>query len=270
MAVSAAEAQTATLEGALASAEADTEIVLKAAERVVTALKKMRKAAREGDLRKLRAAPDAVRQSVTALDQEVSHVEAAWKFDDEAYLRDGGFVDELLAEARRQGLRLVLQDDRLYCYPVLISVAPGDRAVKIDRKPERRIRPSFLVSALRDRQRQQPRFRSAPFLESLWTAYRISIERQPDKRHVGSVVSLRDLYGLFTLMPGLAREYGLQEFARDVHLLDLSGTTTTKDGTRIEYHASTGTKSDRNALSIVTQNGAEKRYFGISFTGGEA
>jgi hypothetical protein len=265
-----AEDETATLEAALARAEADTEMVLKTAERVVAALKKMHKAAREGDLRKVRSGPEAVRQSVTDLDRDVSRIETAWTFEDEAYLRDGAYVDELLAEARKQGLRLVLQDDRLYCYPVLISLAPSERAVKIDRKPERRLRPSFLIAVLRNRQRQEARFRSAPFLESLYAAYRISIERQPGKRHTGSVVSLRDLYALLTLMPGLAREYGLQEFARDVYLLDQSGTTTTKNGAAIEYHASTGTKSDRAALAIVTQDGAEKRYFGISFSGGEA
>ncbi len=259
---------TQTLEEALAQAEANAEAVLKTADKVVKAIKGMRKAARDGDLRKLRAAPEAVRQSMNGLDHEVQRIEVAWDFDEEAYLRDGGFVDEVLEEARRQGLRLVLQDDRLYCYPVLISVSAADRAVKIDRKPERRIRPSVLVSGLRDRQKQQPRFKSDAFLESLWTAYRIAVERNPGQRHVGSVVPLRELYDLFTLMPGRTREYAVQELARDVYLLDQSGTTITKDGATIEFHASTGTKSERGVISIVTQTGAEKRYFGISFREG--
>src|SRR5205823_6017031 len=132
------------------------------------ALKGMQKAARLGDLRKLRAAPEAIRNSMSVLDQEVARVEGAWDFDEESYLRDGRFVAELLNVARAQGVRLTQQDDRLYSYPVLISIAAADRAVKIDRTLVRNIRPSALIALLRERQRQQPRFKSGPFLESLY------------------------------------------------------------------------------------------------------
>jgi hypothetical protein len=73
------------------------------------------------------------------------------------------------------------------------------------------------------------------------------------------------LYGLLTLMPGATREYSRQEFVRDVYLLDQSGETTTRDGKRIEFHASTGTKLARGAMSIITPDGREKRYYAISF-----
>jgi len=52
-----ADEQTPSLETALAVAEREAETVLKAAAKVTGALKAMQKAAREGDLRKLRAAP---------------------------------------------------------------------------------------------------------------------------------------------------------------------------------------------------------------------
>ncbi len=260
------EEQTGALETALAQAELEAGNVLRAASRVVKALRAMQKAAEQGDLRKLRAAPEAIRQSMNTLDAQVTRVESSWAFDEESYLREGGFVEELLAEARRQGVQLIQQDDRLYSYPVLISVSPGERLIKIDRKPERNIRPSVVIGMLRARQRAQPRFRSSAFLESLWTAYQIAVERDPAKRRIGSVVPLREIYDLFTLMPGQKREYTVAEFTRDVYLLDQESGLSTGSGATIAFHASTGTKSERSVLSIVTQTGAEKRYFGVSFS----
>jgi hypothetical protein len=264
-----ADEQAPSLEVALASAEREAETVLKAAAKVTSALKAMQKAAREGDLRKLRAAPEAIRRQMITLDQEVARVEKSWDFDEESYLRNGGFVQELLQVAAARGLALTEQDDRLYSYPVLISVAPGDRAVKIDRKAERRIRPSFLINLLQERQRRPARFKAADFLESLRFAYQIAVERKSAERRYGSVVPLREIYELFTVMPGQTREYALPEFTRDVYLVDQSGVNTTRNGSAMELHAGTGTKSERGVLSIVTQEGSEKRYFGISFSKGD-
>jgi hypothetical protein len=261
------EVQPPLFETALAKTQQDAETALRAAEKVVSALKGMQKAARVGDVRKLRAAPESIRQGVAVLDEEVARLATSWDFDEESYLRDGGYVAELLNEAQRQGLRISLQDDRLYCYPMLISVSPADRALKIDKKLERSLRPSALVALLRARQGRQPRFRSAPFLEALRTAYALAVEQRSKHRHFGSVVPLRELYELLTLFPGQSREYSLPEFARDIYLLDLAGENTTRDGSRVEFHASTGTKSERGVLSLVTETGAEKRYYGISFSG---
>lgn len=255
-------------EAALARTERDAEAALKMAGRVVAALKGLQKAAQQGEIRKLRAAPDAIRQGVAALDTEVARLVTGWDFDEERYLREGGYVEELLDEARRQGLRISLQDDRLYCYPMLITVSPADRALKIDKKLERRLRPAALVRVLRERQQQQPRFRPGPFLEALRAAYALAVARERARRF-GSVVPLRELYDLLTLFPGMAREYSLPEFTRDIYLLDQSGENVTRDGSTAEFHASTGTKSERGVLSLVTQTGAEKRYFGITFSGRE-
>jgi hypothetical protein len=59
----ASDQQDATLEAALAVAEQDAAVVLKLAGKVAGALKAMQTAAREGDLRKLRSAPEAIRRS---------------------------------------------------------------------------------------------------------------------------------------------------------------------------------------------------------------
>jgi hypothetical protein len=254
------------LEDALAQAERDAEAALKAASSVVGALRRYRKAAQQGQLRDLRAATEAAKRTLQTLDQQVANVAESWEFDEEAYLQGEGFVGELIAAGERAGLHISQQDNRLYSYPALIRVLPGDRAVLIDKARERRLRPSVLAGLLRDLQKRPPRFKAADFLNALYEAYQVAIKQAPTRLTDGSSVPLLDLYELFTMLPGQTREYSQQEFARDVYLLDQSGEATTKSGARVEFHASTGTKLRRGTLTIVAQNGQEKRYYAVSFT----
>jgi hypothetical protein len=259
------ESENVGLEQALQAAQTQADSAIKAASSMGNALRRYHKAARDGQLHDLRAATDTIKRSLQALDQEVANLAESWEFDEEAHLQGGGYVDELLAQAQRDGLSLSLQDGRIFAYPAILRVLPGDRAVLIDKQRERRIRPSVLVRLLRDLQKRPPRFRAADFLGSLHDAYVVAVERQPGRRSKGSAVPLIELYELFTLMPGAAREYSRQEFVRDVYLLDQSGETTAKSGDRVEFHASTGTKLRRGTLSVITPDGREKHYYAISF-----
>jgi hypothetical protein len=74
------------------------------------------------------------------------------------------------------------------------------------------------------------------------------------------------VYELLTLLPGQAREYSGHEFARDIYLLDRSGLTETRDGFVVSFPASTGTKSAGGRITAITENGQERRYWGIAFT----
>jgi len=259
-------ARAPSLEEALAKTEADAEAALKAAENVVKVLRRFRGAARQGTIRDLRAAGEAAKRSIQVLDQEVANVAESWDFEEEAYLQSGAYHQELIEQGRRADLRISPQDGRLFCYPALIRVLPGERAVLIDRARERRLRPSVLVELLKARQKRPPRFRPAEFLNGLHGAYRVASSLQQGRLLGRKVVPLLELYELLTLLPGISREYSRHEFARDVYLLDQSGETRTRTGETLEFHASTGTKSTRGTLSVVTQGGQEKRYWGISFT----
>jgi hypothetical protein len=150
----------------------------------------------------------------------VANVAESWEFDEEAYLQGEGFVDELIAAGERAGLRISFQDNRLYAYPALVRVLPGDRAVLIDKVRERRLRPSVLADLLRDRQKRPPRFKASDFLEALHDVYQVAIRQHGTRLMEGAPVPLLDLYELFTLLPGARREYSAQEFARDVYLGD--------------------------------------------------
>ena len=202
---------------------------------------------------------------MAVLRQEFANTRETWDFDAEAYLSNGLFTQELLRTARAMGVRLHEQDERLYCYPALIRIDAKERAVLIDKTRERRLRPTVLVSHLRDLQKRPPRFRPDAFLESLFEAYTAIAERQGKALLDGVVVRLSDVYDLFTLLPGQSRDYAKQEFARDIYLLDQSGVATTKKGHRVSFPASTGTRTASGLLRVVTQNGQEKVYYGIAF-----
>ena len=255
------------LEDAFATAEADAEAALKAATGLVKALKRAQGAARQGQVRDWHAAVETARLGMSALDQQVANLRESWRFDEERHLQSGAFNRELIEQASADGVRISELDNRLYCYPALIRVLPSDRAVLIDRKRERRIRPSVIVRHLRDLQKRPPRFRPADFLASLYATYRVALERKAE-RQPGAVVPLTELYDLLTMLPGQSREYAKQEFARDIYLLDQSGETTAKDGARLEFHSGAGARVPKGALSVVTQHGDEKTYHGISFVAG--
>lgn len=252
------------LEAALARTEADAELALKAAGRVIACLRRLRTAAHDGKFRELEAARETAGQLAQVLASEVSAAVDGWQFDEVGYLADG-FVDELMSAAAGGDLQLFQQDGLLYCYPALLRVLPADRAISVDKTRERRLRPGVLLGVLRDMQKRPPRFKPADFLEALGRAYRVAVAQQPARSGGTPVVPLLDLHALLTMLPGQEREYSRQEFARDVYLLDQSGVTETKQMERIEFHASTGTRGGRT-LSVVTQGGGEQKYYGVSFS----
>lgn len=259
-----------SLEQALAKTEAEAEGALKAAAGVTKALKRFRSAAQAGNLRELGPAMTAAEQAVAGLRQELARVHDGWDFDEEAYFANGAFQRELLETGRRLDVRIFEQDDRLYCYPALIRVLAGDRSVLIDKARERRLRPSVLANHLKELQGRPPRFRPEAFLEALFNAY-AALVAQHGKEVLGHgrVEKLVDVYGLLTLLPGQAREYSRQEFARDVYLLDQSGVTTTRKGYTASFPAATGTRAAGSTIRVITQSGEEKLYYGLAFTASE-
>ncbi len=254
----------ASLEQALARTESDAEQALKAAEGLVRSLRKLRAAARTGNLRDLHATMEGGEKALAGLRQQFANTKEGWRFDEQGYFEGEGFVREVLDTGNRLGLRIVDRDDRLYCYPSLLRVSASDRSVYIDKKREAKVRPTVLVAHLKELQRKPPRFRPEGFLASLYAAYTKVVASQPKLLlPYGPVVPLVDLYELLTLLPGQTREYSRQEFARDIYLLHSSDVDTTKNGARVSFPISRGVAG--KTLSVVDQSGEEKRYYGIAF-----
>ncbi|MBT9138902.1 MAG: hypothetical protein DDT31_01481 [Syntrophomonadaceae bacterium] len=102
------------------------------------------------------------------------------------------------------------------------------------------------------------------FLESLFSAYEtLRKSRGKEQGGKGIVIPLLEIHKLLTLLPGQAKEYPRQEFARDIYLLDRSGVANTKEGFVLRF-------SDRGSSSrtvrVITQEGQEKNYYGVAFS----
>jgi hypothetical protein len=258
----------AELEQALAALEQQVEAALKTTQASKTALGKVRLAAKSGALREIDRALAGALASATELGKRLEALQSAWTFDAEAYFADGRFQAELLQAARDAGLQLFEKDGRIYCYPMLLGVAPKDLALTIDRKPERRVRPAALAKLLAARQKAPQKFPVAQFLDTLFAAYQLLAPRlhpawRIDAIGHGPVVPLADIYDTLTLLPGASRDYALPEFTRDIHLLDRSPGLRSKSGHRFSLPASTGSKTGKR-LTMIDAHGTQHLYVGFA------
>lgn len=253
----------AGLEAELAATEERLDAALKASAALVRELKKAKAGATRGQVRDLRRALSAAADLGADAAKAAQTAAESFALDEQSYLASGDYARELLAAAEARGVTMVESDDRLLCYPSLIKVLPGDAAVEIDRRRERRLRPSVLVDLLAAAQSRPPRFKPEPFLESLQAGYELALAREG--RADGAVARLVDVWAMLTLLPGQQREYTKPEFARDLYLLDSRGVTTTKSGRTLRWQASTGAKG-AGTLTTVAQSGQQQLYWGISFT----
>jgi hypothetical protein len=253
-----------TFERALADTEGGVSAALRGAATVTRELRKARVGAKNGQVREVRRAVAAAESAAAALLEAAQAVQSSFDLDEQDYLASGAYAKELLEAGSAAGLAMYEEDERILCYPSLVRVLPSDAAVEIDRKRERRLRPSVLVGLLAATQSSPPRFKPDGFLDSLRTAYDLVIARDGKKPH--AVVRLDAVWALLTLLPGQGRDYTKQEFARDLYLLDQSGVTATdRDPRRLRWSASSGTRG-AGVLTTVARSGQQQRYWGISFT----
>jgi len=258
--------QTGNLEQVLAEIEAQAGDLVKTTKQVMASFKKIKDAAKVGDLVKLRKLLEEGKSATLSLGCDFVKTQERLNFDEASYLAGKDFRQELLTTAQQMGVNLYEHDGYLFSYPVLLKILHKERAVSIDRIRESRLRPSVLVKRLKEVQNKPLRFKPQTFLEMLYTAYSIVVAGRG--KHLigkGTVIPLLELYQLLTLLPWQASEYTRQEFGRDVYLLDKMGTITTKNDHRANFHASTGVRDVSRTLTVIAQGGREKTYYGISF-----
>jgi hypothetical protein len=248
-----------TLEDALATVERDAEAALRALTAAAKEAKRLKAAAATGQLRDVQQAIEAVDRLAGAAAGTATELRSGWHFDVAGYLESGEYTKELLAAAADGGVRAVESDQRILCYPSIVQVSASDATVVIDKKKERRIRPSVLVRHLADLHDRPPKFKPEAFLETLASAYGLVAIR------AGAVAKLSDVYSVLTLLPGAGRDYTKPEFARDLYLLDQSGATVAKDGRVMSLPASALTRGS-GVFTTVTKSGRVKVYAGISFS----
>ena len=256
--------QEGSFEDVLAATEEQAGATLRTAAVVARELRRAKTAAAGGQTRELRRALEAAHGLAAQLAEAAGALRDGFDFDEHEHLASGSYAKELLAAAAVRGVDMFEEDERLLCYPSLVRVLPDQAALEIDRRRERRLRPSVVVDLLGAAQGRGPRFRPEPFLDSLRGAYELVVARQGKK--ADAVVRLIDVWTVLTLLPGQSREYTKPEFARDLYLLDQSGVTaTSRSGRRLRWSASTGTKG-AGVLTTVARGGQQQRYWGVSFS----
>lgn len=251
------------LESALAQVESDTESALKAAREAVSLLRKVHGVAKVGKLKDFARYLNDAEQAIERLREKLATTRQRWNFDTESYLSDGSFLSEIVETAKRQGLKTYELDGQVYCYPSLMRVAANDQILFIDRQKHTHLRPSVVVDHLKALRNRPVRFRSEPFLKALKEAYDYWIaKKRPGRCAAATPAPLAAIYSLLTPLPGQAKEYSKQEFARDLYLLDEDVADAPAGFT---LHSATGRELPARVFSVVTKDGEMKRYYAISF-----
>jgi hypothetical protein len=233
----------------------------KAARDLLEALRRAERAARLGHVGDIERRLGEVRERTAEAGASAAALDGAWSFDLATYMADGGYLTELEAAAAEAGLRLFEKDGRIYCFPLLLRLDPRERAIRVGRKRERRTRPKEVARLLAKAQKRPQRFDEPQFLELLYSAY-FEVTGH-DGQGAGRVVSLAELHDLLTLFPGT--DYPVEEFARDLLLLDRKPDLRTRDGCRFEFPTSTGSKGGGRRIVVYDEDGRERLYVGIRF-----
>ncbi|MHB8312155.1 MAG: hypothetical protein HKL89_09975 [Candidatus Dormibacteraeota bacterium] len=255
--------QPPSLEGALEAVERDADSAIRALTAALKAARKAKSAASVGIVRDLQQATESAFELTAQAATAADDLRRGWQFDVGAWFSSGQYAQELLATAAALDVQAFESDDRILCYPTIVQVAPADATVMVDKQKDRRVRPSVLVRHLQALQQRPPKFKPESFIESLAAAYDYVVGAKGLRR--GAPAKLIDVHRVLTLLPGAARDYTRQEFARDMYLLDQSGVVEVRDGRQMSLPASALTRGG-GVLTTVTRSGQSKIYAGLAFT----
>lgn len=260
--------QSPLLEDTLARWDEQLATLERQAGAMLRATKRLRKAAHEGAVAAFPAAVAELHDNAAKLQTALAQT-AAPEIDLPSAFADGRFLSELASAASAANVTLVQRDGRISVYPLALRLEPRAQAVRIGRRLERRIRPSFLARHLRALQQRPSRFNARQFLDRLLRAYAALAPArdpvwQPGKPGEGPLVPLTDLYELLTVLPAAAADYPLEEFMLDLLRLDRQPDARTGRGHRFQLGGSTGTKGAKR-LSAYDETGAQHDYYAIRF-----
>ena len=154
-------------------------------------------------------------------------------------------------------------------YPVAIRLDARAQGVRIGRKLERRIRPSFVAAQLKALQQRPERFNARQFLDRLFALYESKARAEdpawrPTRPGQGPLVALAELYDLLTVLPAAAADYPQEEFVTDLLRLDRQPDATDSRGHRFELGGSTGRKGGKR-LTLFDETGEQHDYYAIRF-----
>jgi hypothetical protein len=264
------------LEQAFDDVERAATSTLESASGLLKQARSLQKAAREGNIARMKRARTDLDASLSGLMQAVANAVESWAFPDdeqeERYIEDR-YSDEFSVVAAGKGLEIHERDGRLICHPSIVRMLPRDRAVRMDGRKISTIRPSYLADLLLKNQKKDSRHKSDAFLESLYAVYSDIVHGESSGRLMPDdwqrVVPLARIYKLLTSLPGAGRDYDRTDFARDLYRLQDGGPIRTRKGATVSFPASSGTRqAKRDLFTFVGPDGQDVVYYGIRFTKG--
>lgn len=249
------------IEDAFRDHEVEVDGLIKIATKFTGTLKAWKKACQTGHV----GARDKAAALATSLAPELAaHVDTAtgsWSFDVRQYLEGDHWRTELQDVcATRMGLRVFEEDEKLVSPPVLVRSDPAKTRLIIGKVGWPTLNPSFTAKELkRLNERSATTAALQQFLNSLYEgAKRVN----KDKDHL---TRLRDIYGIFSLAPGWARENSWASFAQQLYALQMSEVRTTKDGRGYKIDGPTGKYTENDVFSVISESGGLERYHAIWF-----
>jgi len=252
----------AVLDLHLSDAEKQAAALLKAARR-------LRRAAREGNVASLPSAIAAAQADAARAGEPFANAAAALGYDVAEAFASGAWLDELAIAAKAAGVVLVRRDGRVTAYPVALRLDGRAQGVRVGRKLERRIRPSFLAAQLKALQQRPERFNARQFLDRLFLLYDSKARAEdpawrPTRPGQGPLVALAELHDQLTVLPAAAADYPKEEFVTDLLRLDRQPDATGSHGHRFELGGSTGRKGGKR-LTLFDETGEQHDYYAIRF-----
>lgn len=252
----------AALDLHLGDAEKQAAAVLKAARR-------LRRAASEGNVASLPAGITAAQADAVRAGELFANAAAAFGYDVAEAFASGAWLDELAAAARAAGVTLVRRDGRITAYPVALRLEGRSQGVRVGRRLERRIRPSFFAAQLKTLQQRPERFNARQFLDRLFLLYDSKARAEdpswrPTQPGQGPLVALAELHDHLTVLPAAAADYPQEEFVTDLLRLDRQPDATSSQGHRFELGGSTGRKGAKR-LTLFDEAGEQHDYYAIRF-----
>ena len=236
---------------------------------VLKAVKRLRRAASEGAVGSMAGGIEAVQADLQRVREMVADTEQAAQFEVAESFDNGAWLAELAAAAKAAGVVLVQRDGRVTAYPVALRLDTRTQGVRIGRKLERRIRPSFVAAQLKTLQQRPERFNARQFLDRLFALYESRARAEdpawrPNRAGQGPLVALAELHDQLTLLPAAAADYPLEEFVADLLRLDRQPDATGSQGHRFELGGSTGRKGGKR-LTLFDETGEQHDYYAIRF-----
>lgn len=258
------------LEDALRDSEQAAKKVSLVAARLIQAAKQVEKAASSGELSQLRVARTRLHEAAKDATRDAEDAAGRWPWSEpeEEELLRSEYMAEVQAAADGLGIPFHPYGESWSAYPVLVRVEPRSKSVRLDRRRVRALRPSVLVRQIQQIRQAKPRQSPEQFLEILYSGYLAvlggqALESGTIRPEAGA--KLVAVHQALTLLPDARKDYPLDEFARDLHQLNLSGLRNTRSGHLLHLAAATSTKSGAGVLTVIDDHDHQFYYFSVAF-----